>query len=536
MSLVSVSDVSFDYSGPVLFEGVSFSVNPNDRVAIVGPNGAGKTTLLRLIAGQLQPARGTIVHRPDLTLAMSGQETAEHGGTTLFDFALCAVPPVARLRARIRDLENKLSDLSCANQYADRIGEYQEIGGFQAEAEVTRILTGLGFHRADLDRGLQSLSGGERTRAGLARALSMRPDLLILDEPTNHLDSAARDWLEANLASRTGACLITSHDRALLSAFAERIVEIDRSKVRIFEGGYDQYRRDRALLDSQAWAAYEAFQRRKAALALAARRRERLASRVAGTPDGIRGGKDHYARKAAKVARTARILRQRMGEEHRVAKPWEEQPIEGLSFERVARSGDVVLVAAGLTKSYGPKTLFRDLSFQVSRGDRLAITGANGSGKTTLMNIIGRCTPPDQGSVRYGANVEAAAVTQSLDALDSGLSPLEICGSDTGARTLLACLKLRPECLNRPLQQLSGGERTKVALARILNSSANLLLLDEPTNHLEIEAQEALEQALRFYPGTVIVVSHDRFFLDALGPSVTYLELGRSWRAAQQAP
>jgi ATPase subunit of ABC transporter with duplicated ATPase domains len=280
------------------------------------------------------------------------------------------------------------------------------------------------------------------------------------------------------------------------------------------------------LLDRQAWAAYEAYRRRKTALAIAARRTDQLASRVASTPAGIRGGKDYYARKAAKVARTARILRERADEEQPVVKPFEEQPIEGLCFDRVARSGDVVLVAAGLAKSYGSKTLFRDLGFQVSRGDRLVITGANGSGKTTLLNILSRRTPPDQGSVRFGANVEAAVLAQSLDTLDSELSPLEICGSDTMARTLLACLKVRPECLNRPLRQLSGGERTKVALARILNSRANLLLLDEPTNHLEIEAQEALEQALRLYPGTLVVVSHDRFFIDALGPSLTYLELG----------
>jgi ATP-binding cassette subfamily F protein 3 len=208
----------------------------------------------------------------------------------------------------------------------------------------------------------------------------------------------------------------------------------------------------------------------------------------------VRGGKDHYARKAAKVARTARILRARASDELRVEKPWEEQPMEGLTFDKVSRSGDVVVAATRLTKSYGSKTLFRDLSFHVRRGDRLAIVGPNGSGKTTLLNIIQGTTLPDSGTVRFG-------------------------------RTLLACLKLRLDRLNRPLGELSGGERTKVALARILTSGANLLLLDEPTNHLEIEAQEALEQALQRYPGTVIIVSHDRFFLDALGPAVATLNL-----------
>jgi ATPase subunit of ABC transporter with duplicated ATPase domains len=308
-----------------------------------------------------------------------------------------------------------------------------------------------------------------------------------------------------------------------LSAFANRIVEIERSKVTVFECGYAEYRRARALLDRQAWSAYEAFERRKAAITRAARRRDQLSARVAAAPEGERGGNDHYARKAAKVARTARILRERVSGEDRVEKPWEETPIEGLTFDRVTRSGDIVVAGSGLTKTYGSKTLFRDLSFHVRRGDRLAIMGPNGSGKTTLLNLIQETASPDSGSVHFGANVELGSVAQNPAGLDLEFSPLDICGSGTAARTLLACLKLRPDRLNRPLHELSGGERTKVALARILTSGANLLLLDEPTNHLEIEAQEALEQALRLYPGTVIVVSHDRFFLDALGPGLSFL-------------
>ncbi len=214
-----------------------------------------------------------------------------------------------------------------------------------------------------------------------------------------------------------------------------------------------------------------------------------------------------------------------MSDEERVEKPWEHQPIDGLTFDRVARSGDIVLAAVALAKAFGTKSLFRDLSFHVRRGDRLAIVGPNGAGKTTLLNVIQGTTPPDSGSVRLGAKVKFASLGQNSDETDLNLSPLDICGSDTTARTLLACLKIRPDRLNRPLCELSGGERTKVVLARILSSGANLLLLDEPTNHLEIEAQEALEQALQLYPGSVIVVSHDRSFLEALGPQATSLDL-----------
>jgi ATP-binding cassette subfamily F protein 3 len=526
MSLLSLSEVSFGYAcGTLLFEGVTFSINPDDRVALVGPNGTGKSTLLRLIAGQLEPSRGEITRRRGLTVAIAGQDFAAPSGQKLFDFAFQFSPSLLLLRTHIRALEDHLSHAAIAGEYADLVNDYQEAGGYRAEAVVERTLGGLGFGAQDFDRDVRSLSGGERMRAQLAQSLSIAADLLILDEPTNHLDSAARAWLEDSLRNRVGACLIASHDRSLLEAFAERIIEVDRAQVRTFEGGYAEYRRSRALLHAQAWAAYEAFQRRKAVVALAARRRETLAGRVARTPDGLREGKDHYARKAAKVARTARILRQRVDDEHKVEKPWEEQPIDGLSFEQVPRSGDLVLVADHLTKAYCGRTLFRDLSFHLTRGGRLVIRGANGSGKTTLLRLIEGTIQPDDGSIRVGTNVAPAMVTQDIDSLDSQLSALQICGSDAAARTLFACLKLRPDCLNRPLTELSGGERTKATLARVLNSKANLLLLDEPTNHLEIEAQEALEQALASYPGAILVVSHDRFFIEALGPAVAFLDL-----------
>jgi ATP-binding cassette subfamily F protein 3 len=526
MSLLALSELAFEYpSGPVLFQNVSFSINPADRIAVVGPNGSGKSTLLQLIAGAVEPSRGRIIRQRTLRLAVADQEVPPGLHQTLFDFVFSALPELACLRASIQALEHDLTGPSQAAEYALRINEYQEQGGYLAEVSVSRTLTGLGYTVRDFDRDVQSLSGGERTRAGLARALSVDADLLILDEPTNHLDLAAREWLEATLSSREGACVIASHDRALLTAFANRIVEIERAKVSVFEFDYPGYRHARALLDRQGWLAYEAFERRKVVLERAALRRDQLSAKVAITPEGERHGKDHFARKSAKVARTGRILRERATEEQRVEKPWQEQPIEGLTFHHVTRSGDIVLAATGLTKSYGPKTLFRGLNVHLRRGDRLAIIGPNGAGKTTLLHIIQGIVKPDAGSVRLGACVKLASVEQNRSEFDLTLSPLEICGSSTNARTLMACLKLRPDRLNRPLQELSGGERTKVALARILTSGANLLLLDEPTNHLEIEAQEALEQALRLYPGTVILVCHDRFFLEALGPRVTLLNL-----------
>jgi ATPase subunit of ABC transporter with duplicated ATPase domains len=320
--------------------------------------------------------------------------------------------------------------------------------------------------------------------------------------------------------------VLTSHDRTLLAAFATRVVEIERGTVRVFEGGFAEYRQSREILDRQAWGAYHAFERRRAAVEQAAERRQKLAGRVAATPEGGAGVRNpFYARKAAKVARTGRILRERVSEEKRIEKPWEEPSIDGLTFEGVARSGDIVLSVNGLAKTYNGKALFRDLSFVVRRGERLVVRGGNGSGKTTLLNLILGRVRPDSGRIDFGAKVRMASVDQAPDDVALDRSPLEICGASTNARTLLACLKLRPERVHRPLRELSGGERTKVALARVLDSGANLLLLDEPTNHLEIEAQEALEQALQSYPGTLILVSHDRSFVESIGPEVRFLDL-----------
>ena len=466
MSLLALSEVSFAYSGGSrLFEGTSFPVNPTDRMVIAGPNGAGKSTLLRLLTGELAPTSGEIVRRHPLVLAVADQGLSPGlspgSSSTLFDFVFEASGALARLREDIRELERQLADPQRACEYASRVNDYEERGGYAAEATVVRILGGLGYSAQDFERDIQTLSGGERTRAGLARALSIDSDLLILDEPTNHLDVSAREWLADHLRNRRTATVLTSHDRTLLAAFATRVVEIERGKVRLFEGGFAEYRRSKEVLDRQAWGEYHAFERRRAAVEHAAERRQGLAVRVAATPEGGSGVRNpFYAGKAAKVARTGRILRERVSNEARVEKPWEDAPIDGLSFEGVARSGDIVLSVRDLAKTYAGKRLFDDLTFVVRRGDRLVVRGANGSGKTTLLNIILGRLRPDSGTIDFGARVRVASVDQAPEDLELDRSPLEICGASTNARTLLGCLKLRRDRVNRPLRELSGGERT----------------------------------------------------------------------------
>jgi ATPase subunit of ABC transporter with duplicated ATPase domains len=304
----------------------------------------------------------------------------------------------------------------------------------------------------------------------------------------------------------------------LLRKAANRVLEIERGRVTLFEGGYDSYRARRELAERQAWENYDASSAGKAAAEKAAERRARLAVTVAAAPSGERSSRDFYGRKAAKVARTARLLRERTQRVGAVTKPWEEQPVPVLEFAGVPRSGDIALAVSNLAKSYPGKSLFRGVSFDLRRGERLAVTGGNGSGKTTLLRVILNLEPPAAGTIRFGAHVVPGHYAQDAENLDRAATPLEICGSGTLPRTLLACLKVRPDRVGQPLADASAGECAKVALVRLLVSGANLLLLDEPTNHLDIEAREALEKTLAQYPGTIVLVTHDRDFLEATAP------------------
>jgi ATP-binding cassette subfamily F protein 3 len=520
MSLLNVSEVSFRYLSTIeLFRDVTFAINSGDSLAIVGANGAGKSTLLRIIAGDLEPTSGAISRVKGLRTVQVLQQIDSTAAPNLFDFVFDVRPQLGLLRRVLRQGE------ADPGEYADAVADYEAGGGYSAEAETERILAGLGFTAAEFGLALDRLSGGQRTRAALARGLNSDAELLLLDEPTNHLDIAAREWLEEQLARRRGACVFVSHDRTLLRRLATRVLEIERGVVRVFEGGYDDYRARRALLERQAWENYEGQQRRIAAAEQAAERRARLAVQVGTAPPGVKGARDFYGRKAAKVARTGRILRERVTHEAEVAKPWEEEPIPALDFGHVRRSGDIALAVTGLSKSYGDKRLFQGLTFYLARGERMAIAGPNGSGKTTLLRILCGLERSRSGQFQLGANVELGYAAQDSDNLPLDATPLEVCGASTLARTLLGCLKLRPDRVAAPLRDLSAGERAKVALVRLLGSGANVLLLDEPTNHLEIEAQEALEQTLAQYPGTIVIVSHDRSFLDALGRELRVVDL-----------
>ncbi|MNX96308.1 putative ABC transporter ATP-binding protein [compost metagenome] len=345
-------------------------------------------------------------------------------------------------------------------------------------------------------------------------------DLLLIDEPTNHLDGEARAWLEGYLNRLATAYVLVSHERVLLSRAARRTFELRNGTLSVHEGDYAFYREQRALFERQAWERYEAHQRRAIAAERAAQERQRLAAKVDKAPPEARLSKDFYGAMAARIQRTARILRERVTREPQAEKPRIEAPIPTLTFPNVPRAGDIVLELEGLSKGYGAQPLFEDLGLTIQRGERWAITGPNGTGKTTLLRLMQGLVSPEAGRVTHGSGVVIGYYAQEAENLDPDESPLALClavhPDVSWVRTLLACLRVGATHVERPIRTMSPGERGKVALARLLLSGANLLLLDEPTNHLDLDAREALEATLAQYPGTMVFVSHDPAFIEAL--------------------
>jgi len=373
-------------------------------------------------------------------------------------------------------------------------------------------------------------SSGQRTREAIAELMRANAGLVILDEPTSHLDSASRDWLANWLVREKVTAILVSHDRDFLNRVTNRTVAMERGRVAVYTGNYDLALAHRTMNEDRQWHDFDAQQRRTEAAERAAERRDRLAAKVAKAPPGIRQCQDFYGRKAAKVARTGRLLREREHHEERIAKPWEEQAIPDLDFSNVPACSPLALHAEHLTAGYGgPKVVLRDVSFHAHRGERWAITGPNGSGKTTLLRVLRSQLGPDSGIVRWGAGIRIGYYAQEHEQLDASETPLEaclrICPDETAVRTMLACLKLRQDLVHQPIGMLSLGERSKTALTQLLLGANNVLLLDEPTNHLEMEAQDALAAALKQFPGVLLFVSHDGWFVREV--ATHKLELGQ---------
>ena len=506
-----------ELSGAPLFDGVAFKVERRDRLALAGPNGAGKTTLLRMIVGETPVHGGELALEKGTRVALHDQRPPAASEAPLRDYVLSGAADLVALEQELRQLEEAMASGDHAQPTLDRYARAQarleHAGGWAWRERADGVLRGLGFRDEDLARPLRTFSGGELTRASLARVLAGDPDLLLLDEPTNHLDIESLEWLEQTLASVDAGVILVAHDRWFLEAVTTAVLELERGRSTYFPGSWHVWRREKAA-------------RAQHAAVTSARQAEEIAR--------LERFVERFRYKASK----ARQAQSKLKQIERIKKERVDGPAargRGLGFEflRPARSGRVVVEVEGLALRAGDKRLFEEASFAVERGEHVALVGPNGSGKTTLLETILGRREPAAGRVSLGYGVVPAYFSQHEVELDERGSVLDCAMGATGlkrpeAQALLGRFLFSGwEAHEKPVTALSGGERRRLALAIVVASGANFLVLDEPTNHLDLESREALEAALEAFPGSVLLVSHDRALLDATAARIVAIEGGR---------
>jgi ATP-binding cassette subfamily F protein 3 len=517
MAVVIASNIRKELAGSLLFDGVSFSVERRDRVALSGPNGAGKTTLLRILAGETERHGGELALEKGTRIALHDQRPPLEQELTLREYVLSGARDLVALESELHSLEEKMAagahDQATMNRYAEAQARLEHAGGYGWRDRATSVLRGLGFADADLDRLLRTFSGGELTRASLARALGGDPDLLLLDEPTNHLDVASLEWLERELESLDAAVILVAHDRWFLEAVTTATLELSAGRATFFPGPWHAWRREKA---ARALHAQKEVARAEADIA----RLERFVER-------FRYKKDKAKQAQAKLTHIGRLQQERSAAAEEVALLSRKRRSLGFEFLKPARSGRTVVEAEGLDVTAGGRVLVRGASFALERGEHVALVGPNGSGKTTLLERI-----VNESGVRIGHSVQVGYFSQQEMELDTRGSVLQCVQSMTSlsrpdAQSLLGRFLFSGwDEHEKPVSVLSGGERRRLALAVTVASGANFLVLDEPTNHLDLESREALEAALDAFPGTVLLVSHDRALLDAIAERTIAIEDG----------
>src|ERR1700757_162494 len=513
--MISFASIHKQYGKQLVFIDASFQLNPGEKVGLVGPNGSGKTTLFRMVVGEEAPDDGEVSVPKRLTIGYFRQDVEEMSGRPVLDEAIAGSGRIGDLHHELEDLHKALEDPSRADemdQILSRFGEVQEeyehLGGYTLEAQAREVLSGLGFHDDQVDGDVGALSGGWKRRVALARVLLGRPDVLLMDEPTNHLDIESIIWLEQFLKSLPGTLLMTSHDREFMNRIVSKITEIDSGEIVVYSGNYDFYERERAIRETNQQAA---FARQQAMLAKEQRFIDRFRT---------------HAAKAAQVQSRIKAL----DKIEKIELPKKRQFVK-FEFRIPPRSGEQVAVIEDVHKRYGSRGVYEGFSLTIRRGERWAVMGRNGAGKTTLLKMIAGASSPDAGSVRLGASLNMGYFAQqSLDVLDPDLTVIEQLQLDfpqdgLGAlRTLAGAFQFSGEDVDKRIRALSGGEKSRLAMARMLYNPPNFLVLDEPTNHLDLATKEMLVEALKNFEGTMIFVSHDRMFLRGLASRV--LELG----------
>jgi len=514
--MIGFNSVHKQYGSNVLFTGASFQIDPGNKVGLVGPNGAGKTTLFRMIEGTESADRGSVERPRRLTVGVFRQDVGDWSGRTVMEQVIADAGAVGELGRELAALELRLEDYEAEDFDAvlTRYGEVQlqfgALGGYDLEARAASILGGLGLRPEQITGDVGALSGGWKMRVALASVLLMQPDVMLLDEPTNHLDLESILWLEEFLIATPCTVVMTCHDSDVMNRVVKRIVEIANGKLSTYSGNYAFYEKQRAEGSTQHEAAYRAQQ---AMLA----KETRFIERFKGQPSKASAVQS----RAKMIAKIERIPEPRKTVERK------------FSFPPCDRSGDRVIEAIGLTKAYGDHVVHEGLDLLIQRGERWALMGENGSGKSTLINMMAGQLQPDSGSIRVGASVEMAWFAQQhVDNLTSTGTVLEqldarfpLAGQGV-LRQLAGSFSFRGDDVDKKVSVLSGGEKTRLALAMMLYARPNLLLLDEPTNHLDLTTKKALLRALSEFQGTIVFVSHDREFLRALGTRVLELNPG----------
>jgi ATP-binding cassette subfamily F protein 3 len=511
--LFRLSDVHKAYAGQEVLRGASFQINPGEHVGLVGRNGAGKTTIFRLITGEETADKGDVSKMRALRLGLLEQHVDFAAGVTVHEAALAAFGELQSIEHEMHELEHRMAEAgddleAILERYSQLQEKFELEGGFEYAARAEMILQGLGFDRETWAQPCATLSGGQKNRLGLARLLLAEPDVLLLDEPTNHLDVNAVEWLEEFLQNYDAAYVIISHDRYFLDRTARRIIELENGRAVSYQGNYSDFlveREERREIQRRAYENQQAL--------------------IAKTQDFIRR---NLAGQKTKQAKSRRNMLQRM---ERVDAVQVDQSAGNFKLNKVARAGDNVLIVEDLAVGYTTRTLARQLNFVLRRGECLGVIGPNGSGKTTFVKTILNQIPPLAGDSRWGTKVSIGYYAQQLDDLygpnEIIMELRRVAAPDTPAgelRNFLAQFLFFGDDVYKRVDTLSGGEKGRLALAKLIYSQVNVLVLDEPTNHLDIPSREALEDALDAYPGTIITISHDRYFLDRIATQILALD------------
>ncbi|MDR3331549.1 MAG: ABC-F family ATP-binding cassette domain-containing protein [Synergistaceae bacterium] len=516
--MIHIKNLSLAFRERIILKNINWLVGDRSRVGLVGDNGAGKTTLLRILAGEIVPDDGGVEYAPNASIGYLPQDLAELGNGRVIDF-LSDSAGLSALRDRLAEAERTVSESAeGSRELARRLAEHEDIerefshrGGYEFESTAKKVLRGLGFAPEDSDRLCGEFSGGWRMRLALAAVLLRRPDILLLDEPTNHLDSESMEWLEGWLRDHRGIMIFVSHDRRFLDKMASEIAEIARGEITRYSMGYERY-----IVEREA----------------ARVRRERMVEDQREHIEQIQRFVERFRYKASKAAQVQSRIKQLEKMEI-----YETDPLSKgvhIKFPEARRCGYEVMTASGLSKSYGGHEVFSNLDLEIHRGQRVALVGVNGAGKSTLLRILSGAELPDGGNVKLGHNVRQAYFSQESAQNLNYAHTLweEACRAGSAMteaekRNLLGSFLFSGDDIKKPIRVLSGGEKSRVALFKLLLSDSNFLILDEPTNHLDMNTREMFQRALLQYGGTLLIVSHDRYFLDDLADRVVEIRDGR---------